>query len=79
MMTEVALFRPNDEPCLVAASLSCPGCLSGAVDWSLSADGLEAHAHCHCRHCGHERTVELSGFQELRLRIDRERVEQASV
>jgi hypothetical protein len=41
---ETAAFRAHDQDCLVAASLSCPVCLSGSVDWHLSVtDDYESH------------------------------------
>jgi hypothetical protein len=77
-MVELATFRPDDEPCLVAASLACRRCLSGSVEWSLRGPVSEPRVECRCRDCGYARTVELTGAQELRLSLDRERVEQAA-
>jgi hypothetical protein len=34
-MHELAYFRGNDEPSLVAATLACSVCLSADVEWSL--------------------------------------------
>lgn len=77
-MVELASFRPNDEPCLVAASLACRMCLSSAVDWALDGPVEEPRVECRCRACGYVRTVELTDAQELRLSLDRERVEQVT-
>ena len=68
-MHELASFRGDDAPCLVAAALACRGCLSGAVDWSLRVDDFEAEVVCRCRDCGYERTVELTSEQALRLSL----------
>ena len=68
MSTETAAFRATDPDCLVAASLACPVCLSGEVDWRLSlTDDYESHADCLCTTCGHRRTVFLGQMQALRL------------
>lgn len=68
---EIAHFRPDDEGCLVAASLACPRCLSGAVGWTLCATEDDARAHCSCQSCGHERDVFLAPEQALRLALHR--------
>jgi hypothetical protein len=68
-MHELASFRGNDAPALVAAALACRACLSGAVDWSLCVDDFEADVLCRCRDCGYERTVELTSEQALRLSL----------
>lgn len=77
-MVELASFRPDDEPLLVAASLACRLCLSGSVDWSLRGPVAEPSVECRCRACGYTRTVELTDAQELRLRLDHDRVAQAA-
>lgn len=77
-MVELASFLPNDEPCLVAASLACRMCLSGSVEWALDGPVEEPRVECSCRSCGYVRIVELTNAQELRLSLDRERVEQAA-
>ena len=64
---ELAIFRGDDDPRLVEASLACPACLSGEVDWALDVDGWEAQVWCTCRSCGHRRAVGLNSQQALRL------------
>jgi hypothetical protein len=71
---ETAAFRAHDQDCLVAASLSCPLCLSGSVDWHLSVtDDYESHVDCVCTLCGHSRTVFLGQEQALRLALHENR------
>jgi hypothetical protein len=69
--SERANFRGDDHPALVAATLACPSCLSGDVEWALEVDEWEAQVHCSCRHCGHHRAVELNSQQALRLYLHR--------
>jgi hypothetical protein len=64
---ELAIFRGDDDPRLVAAALSCPLCLSGEIDWALEVDDWEAQVWCSCRSCGHRRAVGLNSQQALRL------------
>ena len=52
---ELAIFRGDDEPCLVAASLACRACLSGEVEWSLRVDDFEGAVECRCQSCGYVR------------------------
>ena len=67
---ETANFRGDDADCLVAASLACPACLSGEVDWALAGEhGADARATCRCRSCDHRRTVFLLPDQALRLTL----------
>jgi hypothetical protein len=66
---ELASFRGNDDPSLVAAALACRGCLSGDVDWSLRIDDFDAEVICRCRTCGYERPVSLTSEQALRLAL----------
>jgi uncharacterized Zn finger protein len=66
---ELATFRGDDDPALVAAALACPACLSGGVDWSLVIEDFEAEAICRCRTCGYARTVSLTSEQALRLSL----------
>ena len=66
---ELASFRGNDDPSLVAAALACRACLSGDVDWSLLIDDFDAEAICHCRACGYTRAVSLTSEQALRLAL----------
>jgi hypothetical protein len=66
---ELATFRGDDDPSLVAAALACRACLSAEVDWSLLIDDFDAEAVCLCRSCGYERTVSLTSEQALRLSL----------
>jgi hypothetical protein len=66
---ETAGFLADDPACLVAASLACPCCLSGAVEWTLQLDGYDPWVACVCRVCGHERTVFLTPEQAFRLSL----------
>jgi hypothetical protein len=68
-MEELATFRGDDDPALVAAALACRACLSGEVDWSLRIDDFEAEAICRCRSCGYERPLSLTSEQALRLSL----------
>ena len=68
-MRELATFRGDDDPALVAAALACRACLSGEVDWSLVIEDFDAEVICHCRNCGYERTVSLTSEQALRLSL----------
>ncbi|HEY1276536.1 MAG TPA: hypothetical protein VGF25_16625 [Thermoleophilaceae bacterium] len=70
---ELASFRGNDDPSLVAASLACRICLSGDVEWSLEVDDFGGQACCHCRACGDSRIVTLTSEQALRLWLERRR------
>jgi hypothetical protein len=65
---EHASFLLTDPPALVQASLACPMCLH-SVDWYDTGAGSEPAVECECRHCGHERRVELSAAQMLRLTL----------
>lgn len=66
---ELAYFRGDDDPCLVAAALACRACLSGDVEWSLEVDDFEGRAECRCRSCGYRREVSLTSEQTLRLSL----------
>ena len=66
---ELATFRGDDDPALVAAALACRACLSSEVDWSLLIGDFEAEAICHCQACGYARTVSLTSEQALRLSL----------
>jgi hypothetical protein len=66
---ELASFRGDDDPSLVAAALACRACLSGDVQWSLLVDDFEGHVECRCRSCGYSRTVSLTSEQTLRLSL----------
>jgi hypothetical protein len=67
---ELATFRGDDDPSLVAAALACRACLSGEVDWSLLIDDFEGEAVCRCRACGYTRIVSLTSEQALRLSLE---------
>jgi hypothetical protein len=67
---ELATFRGDDDPSLVAAALACRACLSGDVDWSLLIEDFDAEAICRCRTCGYTRTVSLTSEQALRLSLE---------
>ena len=77
-ISEIASFRGDDDPSLVAAALACRVCLSGAVDWSLRLREWEAEVECRCRDCGDERLVSLTSDQALRLSLSRKRVLEAA-
>ena len=66
---ELASFRGDDDPTLVAAALACRACLSGNVDWSLDVDDFDAEVTCRCCSCGYERAVSLTSEQALRLAL----------
>ena len=66
---ELANFRGDDEPALVAAALACRACLSGAVDWVLRVEDFEGTVECRCRSCGYVREVSLTSEQALRLSL----------
>jgi hypothetical protein len=66
---ELASFRGDDDPCLIAASLACRVCLSGDVEWSLLVDDFDGEVVCRCRSCGDARTVSLTSVQTLRLSL----------
>ncbi|HEX2413882.1 MAG TPA: hypothetical protein VHJ37_01575 [Thermoleophilaceae bacterium] len=66
---ELANFRGDDDPSLVAAALACRQCLSGDVEWSLRVDDFEGEVQCHCRSCGYTREVSLTSEQTLRLSL----------
>ena len=68
-MEELATFRGDDDPALVAAALACRACLSGEVDWSLQIGDFDAEAVCRCLSCGYERSVSLTSEQALRLSL----------
>lgn len=72
-MHEVAAFRGNDHPSLVAAALACRVCLSGDVDWALEVYEFDGLVHCRCVTCGYRRVVSLTSDQALRLALHRER------
>ncbi len=69
VVREMAIFRGDDDPLLVAAALACRACLSGDVEPSLSLGEFDAEAICRCRACGYTRTVSLTSEQALRLSL----------
>ena len=69
---ELATFRGDDDPSLVAAALACRACLSGQVDWLLRVDDFEGTVECRCRRCGYVREVSLNSEQALRLSLTHE-------
>ena len=66
---ELATFRGDDDPTLVAAALACRACLSGDVEWSLRVEDFDGEVECRCRSCGYARTVSLTSEQALRLSL----------
>jgi hypothetical protein len=66
---ELATFRGDDDPSLVAAALACRMCLSGDVEWLLRVDDFEGAVECSCRSCGYLREVSLTSEQALRLSL----------
>ena len=68
-MEDLANFRGDYDPALLAAALACRACLSGEVDWSLLIEDFDAEAICRCRSCGYARTVSLTSEQALRLSL----------
>jgi hypothetical protein len=71
---ELASFRGNDDPRLVAAAIACRTCLSGEVDWSLRVgEWGDGQVRCRCRACGDSRTLSVTSDQALRLALQPER------
>ncbi|HEY6775801.1 MAG TPA: hypothetical protein VI122_04760 [Thermoleophilaceae bacterium] len=66
---ELATFRGDDDPSLVAAALACRACLSGDVEWVLKVDDFDGQVDVRCRACGYVRTVSLTSEQALRLSL----------
>jgi hypothetical protein len=66
---ELASFRGDDEPCLIAAALACRVCLSGDVEWALRVLDFDGEVVCSCRGCGDVRVVSLNSDQALRLSL----------
>ncbi len=67
---ELAIFRGDDDPSLVAAALACRACLSGDVEWSLRVDDFDGEVECRCLQCGYVREVSLTSEQALRLSLE---------
>ena len=68
---QLATFRGDDVPSLVAAALACRACLSGDIDWALQVGDFDGQVECRCRACGYVRTVSLTPEQTLRLSLQR--------
>lgn len=69
-MPRVATYRADDPDALVAASLACPWCLAGDVDYALHAeDPFDPSADCRCHDCGHGWRLFLAPDQALRLAL----------
>lgn len=66
---ELASFRGNDDPSLVAAALACRACLSADVEWALSVGDFDGEVECRCRNCGYARAISLTSEQTLRLSL----------
>jgi hypothetical protein len=66
---ELATFRGNDDPVLVAAALACRVCLSGDVEWALELGEFDGWVYCTCRRCGDRRAISLTADQALRLSL----------
>jgi hypothetical protein len=66
---ELASFRGDDDPCLVAAALACRACLSGDIDWSLHLDDFDGQVECRCRTCEYTRIISVTSEQALRLSL----------
>jgi hypothetical protein len=66
---ELASFRGDDDPSLVAAALACRACLSGDVEWALRVEDFEGTVECRCNTCGYAREVSLTSEQALRLSL----------
>jgi uncharacterized Zn finger protein len=66
---ELATFRGDDDPSLVAAALACRACLSGDVEYALQVDDFDGQVEVRCRACGYVRTVSLTSEQALRLSL----------
>ena len=67
---ELATFRGNDDPLLVAAALACRVCLSGDIEWALEVGDFDGWVHCRCRSCGDRRVLSLTADQALRLSLE---------
>jgi hypothetical protein len=66
---ELAMFRGDDHPGVVGATLACRVCLSAHVEWSLDVDEAGGEVRCHCLACGDRRAVSLNPEQTLRLAL----------
>ena len=68
---ELASFRGDDDPSLVAAALACRVCLSGDVDWALEMATSTGRSSADAATCGYTREVSLTSEQTLRLSLQR--------
>ena len=66
---ELATFRVDDPDVLVRAALACPYCLSSDGRFVLRESPDEWSLRCSCRSCGHQRRVEITDEQALRIAI----------
>ena len=66
---ELATFRVDDPDVLVRAALACPYCLSSDMRFVLRESPDEWSLRCSCRSCGHQRRVEITDEQALRIAI----------
>lgn len=66
---ELATFKLDDPDVLVRAALACPYCLSSDQRFVLREAPDEFSLRCSCRSCGHQRRVEITDEQALRLAI----------
>jgi hypothetical protein len=67
--SDTARFRAADPDVLVLASLACPLCLQGEVEWELDAGGYDPSAECLCPHCEERWRVYMTPDQALRLEL----------
>lgn len=63
---DVARFRPDDDPRLVAASFACPVCLGLDADARLVLSPEDSEVECSCA-CGTTWLVAVDAGQALRL------------
>lgn len=66
-LADIARFRMNDPDQLVIASLACPVCLRGEIEWELQGDGYDPSVECVCHRCEESWRVYLTPYQALRL------------
>lgn len=66
---ELATFRTDDPDILVRAALACPYCLSSDQRFVLREAPDEFSLRCSCRTCGHQRRVEITDDQAMRMAI----------
>lgn len=66
---ELATFKLDDPDVLVRAALACPYCLSSDLRFVLREAPDEWSLRCSCCACGHQRRVEVTDEQALRIAI----------